>query len=405
MEGKDMDTAKLALHGGAPVRDGEKKWPGWPVHDESERNALLAVLESGRWFFDERVAEFEKAYAAFQGAEHCIACNSGTAAGEIILQALGIGVGDEVIVPPYTFIATASAVLRVGATPVFADLDAAWCLDADQVEAVITPRTRAIMPVHFGGRICDMDKLNAVSERHGIAIIEDACHSWGGAWKGCGTGTLGRCGFFSFQVSKNITAGEGGAIVTNDAALAARCRSLVNCGRGEAGSPWYHHVNVGTNARLTEFQAAILLCQLKRLEAQTLLRERNAAVLDHGLGAIEGLTPQRGSNRITRRAYHLYCMRIDEASFGCSRDHFVQAAQAEGLPITAGYPMPLYRQPVFGHVQNHDYSKYRCPVTEDLCYKSGMWFLHQLLLASEADMQDIIAIARKIKDNAAELRS
>ena len=398
-----MSTSELALHGGNPLRNADKQWPQWPIHDDKEKQALLEVLESGNWFFGERVAAFEKAYAAFQEAEYCITCNSGTAAGEIILQSLGIGAGDEVIVPPYTFIATASAVLRVGAIPVFVDLDDTWGMNPELIEAAITPRTRAIMPVHFGGRICDMDKMNAIGDRHGIPVIEDACHSWGGRWKDCGTGTLGRCGFFSFQLSKNITAGEGGAIVTNDAALASRCRSLINCGRGDAGSPWYHHVNVGTNARLTEFQAAVLLCQLERLEEQTLTRARNASILNHELGQIEGLSPQRGSNRITRRAYHLFCLRIEEEAFGCSREKFVQAAQAEGWPVTAGYPMPLYRQPVFQHIKTYDYKNCNCPVTEDLCYKSGMWFLHQLLLGTEEDMQDIIKIAHKIKDNAAEI--
>ena len=152
------------------------------MHDETEREALLQVLESGKWFFGERVKAFEKEYAAFQGAKHCISCNSGTAAAEIILQALGIGKGDEVLVPPYTFIATASAVLRVGATPVFVDVDDNWCMDHRRIRAAITPRTKAIMPVHFGGLICDMDKFNAVAERHGLILIEDACHCWGGRW-------------------------------------------------------------------------------------------------------------------------------------------------------------------------------------------------------------------------------
>ena len=398
-----MNQSKLALQGGASIRGADQKWPDWPIHTDKDREALLSVLDSGKWFLGDRVAAFEEAYATFQRAEYCITCNSGTAAGEIVLQAMGIGAGDEVIVPPYTFIATASAVSRVGAVPVFADLDEAWCLDPEQVEAAITPRTRAIMPVHFGGRICDMDKMNAIGERHGIPVIEDACHSWGGRWEGHGTGTLGCCGFFSFQMSKNITAGEGGAIVTNDAALASRCRSVMNCGR-EEGSPWYHHVNVGTNARLTEFQAAVLLCQLDRLEEQTLLRERNASILNHALEQVEGLIPQPGNNHITRRAYHLYCLRIEEDKFGCSREKFVEAAQAEGLPITAGYPIPLYQQPVFQNMESHDYSKYHCPVVEELCYKSGMWLLHQILLGSEKDMQDIIAIVQKIKYNVSELR-
>lgn len=394
-----QNSSKLALHGGKPVRDTSKTWPEWPIHDETEREALLQVLESGKWLFGERVKTFEKEYAAFQGAKHCITCNSGTAAAEIILQALGIGKGDEVLVPPYTFIATASAVLRVGATPVFVDVDDSWCMDHRRIKAAITPRTKAIMPVHFGGLICDMDKFNAIAERHGLILIEDACHCWGGRWKGQGAGTLGRCGFFSFQASKNITAGEGGAMVTNDAALAETLRSLMNCGRGPAGSPWYHHLNVGTNARMTEFQAAILSCQTARLEKQLLTRARNATILNYGLRGIPGLTPQRNSNRNTRRAYHLYCLRFNAAEFGCSREDFVRAANAEGWPVAAGYPMPLYKQPVFLGLDVHDYASCHCPVAEDLCYHSGLWFPHQLLLGTEQDMQDILAICRKLKEN------
>lgn len=394
-----QSSATLALLGGAPVRTPDKKWPSWPVFDEAERAALLEVLDSGQWFYGERVKRFEAEYAAFQDARHCISCTSGTTALEIVYHALGIGPGDEVIIPPYTFIATASSVMRVGATPIFADIDEWWCLDPDRVEAAITPRTKAIVPVHFGGHVCDMDRMRDIALRHGLFLIEDACHSWGGKWEGKGTGALGLCGVFSFQASKNITAGEGGAILTDDDALAEKCRSLVNCGR-EIGGAWYHHVNIGTNARLTEFAAALLSVQLSRLEAQTLLREKNAALLNKGLTGIEGLTPQPMSNRITRRAYHLYCLRIDPDRFGCSRERFVEAANAEGLPISAGYPLPLYKQPVFQQCATHDYTQYHCPVTEDLCHRSAMWFLHTLLLATEDDMRDIIAIIQKIKTNA-----
>lgn len=396
----EKEALQLALFGGSPVRDSSKSWPPWPVHDDRERVALMEVLESGRWFFGERVKSFEKVFADFQGARYCITCNSGTAAAEIILQALNIGHGHEVIVPPYTFIATASAVLRVGAVPIFVDIDDSWCMNPDLIEAAITPRTRAIMPVHFGGRICDMDRINSIAEHHGLNVIEDACHCWGGRWEGRGAGTLGCCGFFSFQLSKNITAGEGGAIVTNDEVLAEKIRSIVNCGRGPEGSPWYHHVNVGTNARMTEFQAAILLCQLERLEEQLFCRARNAAVLNHGLEAISGIKPQRDSNRITRRSYHLYCMRFDEKEFGCSREQFVKAANVEGWPVTAGYPMPLYEQPVFKKLRIYDYSTCSCPEAEDLCTRSGLWFLHSLLLGDTEDMEDILAIIRKIKTHA-----
>lgn len=397
-----MTTSTLALHGGTPLRSSDKAWPVWPRYDDREEKALLEVLHRDSWLFGTTTAKFEEAYAAFQGAKYCISCNSGTAAGEIILQAMGIGAGDEVLVPPYTFIATASAVLRVGATPIFVDLDDSWCMDPELTEAAITPRTKAIMPVHFGGRVCDMDKMNEIAARHGIVVIEDACHSWGGRWKDQGTGTLGACGFFSFQASKNITAGEGGGIVTNDPELAEQIWSVSNCGR-KTGEPWYYHVNVGTNARLSEFQAALLLCQLERAEEHMQIRIKNAAILNEGLAGIEGLNLQRDSSNITKRAWHLYCMRLDEEAFGCSREAFVNAAVAEGLPIASGYPMPIYKQPVFQKLSCYDYKNVSCPFTEDLCEKSGMWLLHQFLLGSEADMEDIIAIIGKIKANASKL--
>ncbi len=393
----------LALHGGSPIRPADKAWPAWPVHDEAERQAVLEVLESGNWFRGDRVAKFEREFAEFQGGRFCVSCTSGTTALELILNAFDIGPGDEVIIPPYTFIATASAVVRMGARPVFVDLDASWCLDPNLVEAAITPRTKAIMPVHFAGRVCDMDALNNVAQEHGLALIEDACHSWGARWKGAGTGTLGDCGAFSFQMSKNMTAGEGGAIITNDEKLAERLTSISNCGR-DAQGPWYHHVRIGTNARLTEISAAILSAQLTRLDEQNQLRDRNAAILNAALSEIEGLTPQPGSNRITKRAYHLYCLKIDAQAFGCSRERFVEAARAEGFPIDPGYPSPLYKQPALLACPGHDYSAYHCPVVEDLCEKSGMWCTHPMLLAAEEDMEDIIRIVRKIKKNTAALR-
>jgi dTDP-4-amino-4,6-dideoxygalactose transaminase len=393
----------LAVHGGIPVRDPGKPWPAWPVFDEAERRAVDDVVASGKWWYGERVKQFEQAYAAFQDAKHCITCTTGTSALEIAFRALDVGSGDEVIVPPYTFIATASAVAWVGATPVFVDVDDTWNLDPDLLEAVITPRTKAIVPVHFGGRVADMDRINAIAAKHGLSVLEDACHSWGSKWNGKGTGALGIGGVFSFQYTKNITAAEGGAILTDDDAFADVCRSLSNCGRG--GSEWYQHVRVGTNARMTEFQAALLSVQLGRLEEQTLRRERNAALLERELGAIEGIIPQPNDPRITRRGYHLYCLRIRPERFGCSREQFCKAAEAEGLPVSAGYGMPLYKQPAFLNYHGaYDYSKCHCPVTEDLCYTSGMWIFHPVLLGAENDMHDIVTIMKKIKAHASKLR-
>jgi dTDP-4-amino-4,6-dideoxygalactose transaminase len=396
-----VQAGRLAIHGGAPVRGADRTWPAWPVVTDAERRALLEVLDSGKWWYGEGVARFEEEFAAFQDAAHCVTCTSGTTSAEICVQALGIGPGDEVIVPAYTFIATASSVARMGATPVFVDVDESWCMDPAAAEAAITPRTQAIMPVHFGSRVADMDRINAIADAHGLAVIEDACHSWGAKWKGKGTGALGRCGVFSFQMSKNITAGEGGAIVTDDEALAERCRSIVNCGRVRNGG-WYSHEVIGTNARLTEFAAALLRAQLARLEGQTLHRIEMAALLDRELAGIAGLTPQPGDPRMTRRAYHLYPFRLDETAFGCSRARFVEAARAEGMSLTAGYPLPLYAQPVFQRLGGR-IRPLPCPVTEDLCAHSGLWFNHALLLASEEDMRDIARIFAKLKEHVADL--
>ena len=398
-----VSVSRLALKGGSPVRPATTPWHAWPVFDDLERRALMDTLESGKWFLDARIKKFEHEYAEFQDAKYCIAVNSGTSGLEICLEALGVGPGDEVIVPPYTFIATASAAMRVGATVIFVDVDHTWNLDPDLIEAAITPRTKAIMPVHFGSAVADMDRINAIAAKHGIHVIEDACHSWGSKWKGKGTGALGHGGVFSFQMSKNLTAGEGGAILTDHEDFADMCRAISNCGRTK-GAAWYEHSVVGTNARMSELHAALLSAQLTRLEAQTLHREKNAAILNAALGAIEGLTPQPGDARMTRRAYHLYGMRVDPERFGCSRDQIVEAAKAEGLPCGGGYMHPLYKQPVFTNcTTGPDYTKVHCPVAEDMCYRSVIWFPHQFLLGTEADMRDIVAIFAKIKENAAEL--
>lgn len=398
-----VSTSRLASKGGQPVRQAGKTWPKWPVFDDLERKAIQEVLDSGKWFYDQRVKKFEQEYAAFQDAKFCVSCNSGTAGLEILLQALGVGPGDEVIVPPYTFVATASAVMRVGATVIFVDVDETWNLNPDLIEVAITPRTKVILPVHFGSAVADMDRINAIAAKHGLKVIEDACHSWGSKWKGKGTGALGAGGAFSFQMSKNITAGEGGAILTDDEDFADMCRSISNCGRLK-GSAWYEHMVVGTNSRMGEFAAAILSAQLTRLEGQTLHRETNGAFLNERLGVIEGIVPQPGDPRMTRRAYHLYGMKIDPERFGCSRDKVVEAAKAEGLPCGGGYFQPLHKQPVFvNHQGGPDYTKVQCPVADAMCYKKVLWFPHQFLLGSQQDMQDIVDIFMKIKENASEL--
>ena len=275
-----ITSDRLAIQGGKPMCDFD--WPAWPVHDQAEESALLEVLRSGEWWYGERVRRFEQDFAAFQGAAYGVSCTNGTTAIEMGLRALGVLPGDEVIVPPYTFVATASAVMSLGAIPVFADIEPdTLCLDPRDAANKVTTRTRAIIPVHVGGRIADMAAINSLAQQYGMAVLEDAAHAWGSQWQGRGAGTIGRCGTFSFQVSKNITAGEGGILVTDDEGLADLCRSFSHCGRAKDGN-WYDHEVLGSNLRITEFQAALLSVQLARLELQTRKRERSRGAARRG---------------------------------------------------------------------------------------------------------------------------
>jgi len=408
--------AKLAINGGPKVT--ERVWPRWPIWGREEREALLGVLESGEWWYGEKVRRFEEAFSRFQDAKYGVTCSSGTAALEAALLALGVGAGDEVIVPPYTFVATASAVLRVNAIPVFADIEPdTLCIDPDDVERKISDKTRAIVPVHLAGHVADMDRLNEIARKHGLFVVEDACHSWGSRWRGKGTGALGDCGVFSFQASKNISSAEGGIVLTDNEDLAETCRSYTNCGRGK-DRPWYQHFVLGGNLRMTEFQAALLLAQLGRLEDQTLRRERNARILDEGLAGIAGIRTLRRDRRITRRAYHMYCFRLDLEYLGVTRERFLEALVAEGVPAVEGYPHPLYKNPLFErrgegprfcplscpyYGKEMDYTKVVCPVCEEVC-RDTCWIMHPALLADEEAMVEVVEAVAKVCENVAELR-
>lgn len=420
-------SAPLALLGGPPQR--RRPFPAWPVFDDAEERALVAVLRSGKWWrfsYGEgvelrepppgeprsQVAEFQAAFAAAHGSRHGIACANGTGALEIALKALGIGPGDEVIVPAYTYVATATAVLMMNAVPIFADIEPdTYNLSVASAAAAVTARTRAIIPVHFAGQAADMEPLLALARPHRIAVLEDAAHAHGASYRGAPVGGLGQAGTFSFQASKNMTAGEGGMITTNDSALAARCESYVWAGR-EVGRPWYEHYRLGWNYRLTEFQGAILRQQLRRLEEQTARRMANAAYLTAGLAGIPGIRPLAHRDFADRHSYHLYLFRYDPAAFGLSRDTFLRALAAEGIPCQGGYTHPLYRNPMFlnrdfyprgcpftcGHYPNPiDYGQFtsRCPAAEQAC-REAVWLEHRLLLGERADMDDIVAAIAKI---------
>jgi dTDP-4-amino-4,6-dideoxygalactose transaminase len=405
----------LAILGGPPACN--LPWPVWPVVGDAERRLVGEVLESGQWWFGAKVREFEAAYASFQGARFAVSCTNGTTAIEMGLKALGVGPGDEVIVPPYSFIATASAVITVGAIPIFADIRPdTLCLDPADAACRITSRTRAMIPVHVAGAVADMDGLNALAARKGLAVLEDAAHAWGSQLDGRGAGVLGRCGTFSFQVSKNITAGEGGVLITDDEALADLCRSYTHCGRRK-GSAWYDHDYLGSNLRLTEFQAAVLLAQLGRLDDQIHQRQANAARLDAALAGFKAIHSLAPMPRMTRRSYHMYVFRLGEASLGISRDRFVEALNAEGVPASKGWYRPLYGNGLFRNAavnSSHpiiaplagrgvDYARVSCPVCEQVC-RDAVWIPQNVLLAHPDQIDRLAEAIGKVLEHAPDLR-
>ena len=406
----------LAILGGTPVRS--RPFASWPVFGPEEERALLETLRSGKWgrIDGTRVAAFEKRFAEYQGARYGVAVISGTAALRIALLAAGIEAGDEVIVPDYTFIATASAVVESNAVPIFVDIEPETCnIDPASVEAAVTRRSRAIIPVHFAGQTADMDAINAIAKRHGLTVIEDAAHAHGAEHNGRRAGSLGDLGCFSFQSSKNLTCGEGGMVTTSDKALADAAWAAHNVGR-IPGSAWYEHAVLGRNYRLSEFVAAILDCQLDRLDEQTGRRQANAAYLAAQLRQVPGIRASPRRPYATRHSYHLFMIRYDAGVCGAPRAVFVEALRAEGIPVDQGYTVPLHRQPLFrdlrfgpytGYRQSRpdlDYSRASCPVTERACAGEILWLPQWALLGSKDDMDDIAAACRKVYEHRDELR-
>ena len=408
---------KPALLGGRPVRGAP--FPSWPVIDQREDEALLEVLHSRKWFRLEgqTVSRFEEAYARLTGARHCIATANGTSALFAALAGLGVGPGDEVILPPYTFVATLNAVFLHHALPIFVDSDPeTFQVDARKIESAVTDRTAAIMPVHLGGNACDLDAILEIAGRKKLPVLEDACQAHLGEWRGRKLGTLGAAGCFSFQASKNLNSGEGGAILTSDDALAERCWVFHDNSRLRRGRPAPPLGNRGANLRLTEFQAALLLSQMTRLEEQSRVRDENARYLTRQLGEIPGILPARLYEGCTRNAYHLYMFRYRPEPFaGLPRASFMKALRAEGVPCSPGYtPMNKeayvaatlaskgYRRIYPGEVLASWAERNRCPANDRLC-EEAVWLTQTMLLGPRQDMDDIVAAVRKIQAAAAEL--
>ncbi len=410
---------KPAVLGGTPVRTA--KFSSWPMIDARDEEAVMGVVRSGRWFRGggEKANEFERLYAKITGAKYCLATANGTSALITSLAALGVGPGDEVIVPPYTFVATINAVLMVGALPVFVDTDPeTFLIDPHKIEAAINERTRALLPVHIGGSPADLDSILAIGAKHNVPVVEDACQAHLGEWRGRKLGSLGATGCFSFQVTKNLSSGEGGAILTGDAELHEKCYSFHNNSTGHRPPGTYsaRYVSRGTNFRMTEFQAALLIAQMTRIEAQTRTRDANAKYLSSLLKQIPGIQPAATYEGCTMNALHLYMARYRAEQFaGLPRARFLRALSREGVPCSSGYD-PLNKEPfitntlqsrgyqaVFGKERLARWEKEnQCPQNDRLCTEA-FWFTQNMLLGPRGDMDQIAEAIRKIQANAAEI--
>jgi dTDP-4-amino-4,6-dideoxygalactose transaminase len=407
------DASKPAILGGKPIRS--KSWPKWPVWAKEDEELVLSVLRSGVWSRAGVVKEFEANYAELIGAKRCLATTNGTNALLTSLEALKIGAGDEVLVSSYTWIATIDVILLTKAMPVFIDTDPlTFQMNPEKIEEKITANTRAILPVHILGLPADMHRINAIAKKHDLSVVEDACQAWLAELDHKKVGTFGNLGCFSFQNSKHITCGEGGAVVGDDDALMDRCYSYHNFGRPCGSVQGNGFVVAGNKCRMAEYQAAILLGQMKRLEEQTATRNRNAAYLTSKIKDIPGIVPHKLYPQVTQAAYHLYPFLYKKDMFqGLSRQQFIRALRAEGIPASEGYrPMQgmdflddAFSSKTFRKIYSKeelDLNRYReanaCPDNDRLC-EEAVWLSQRLLLGTKEDMDDIAKAILRVYEN------
>ncbi len=423
--------SRLALKGGTPVRDAKSQpWPKWPVWDEREERALLDVLHSDVWSYNgPKERQFNEAFARFLGTKYALSVANGTVTLQLALEACGVGYGDEVIVPGLTWQATAAAALDINAVPILVDVtEDTWCIDPAKIEAAITPRTKAIIPVHLYGCFADMDAVLDIARRHGLKVIEDCAHKHGGEWNGHKAGSIGDVGSFSFQLSKLMTAGEGGAVSTNDPALYEKLDALRNCGRrpepeteADKGAGIYgdegNFIQSG-NYRMTDFQAALLLEALARLPEQNRLREENAKYFNSQLSRLSGVLPMRRDPRETAEAYYNYSFRYKQKQFKGLPVRSLRAALAAelGCGVEASY-VPLNACSLYAphtkpwrhkltaeHWKRIDPARFDLPICHRIHEEESVCFHHTVLMGTKAGMDLVIEAIRKIYDNADELK-
>jgi dTDP-4-amino-4,6-dideoxygalactose transaminase len=404
--------SELSILGGDPVR--RAPFSRWPQYLPSDAARIQGVLESGHWggfpVPSHYAAEFAEKFAELHGARYALCIANGTIALIAALQAVGIKFGDEVIVPAYTWDGTATAVLFAGGVPVFADVDPdTYCLDVASVERFITPRTRAVIPVHLAMRFTDMNALIALAGKHNLKIIEDCAHAHGGKFQGHGAGSMGDLGCFSFQESKLMTAGEGGIVVTSNLAHFEHLQSQVNCGRASLTDQYQQRV-LGSNYRMTEWQAAMLLGQLEMLPALAEKRARGAKRLSDALSSMDGVRPLPPQAGITRETNYCYVFQYRNPRVG--RDLFCAALEAEGIPCDGRFYEPVYRSPLFcaspevsPQLRDMDYANVHCPISERAAYDEAVWLPQFLLIGEDHDIDDIAEAIAKVLRHADDLAS
>jgi dTDP-4-amino-4,6-dideoxygalactose transaminase len=412
-----------AALGGQRVRT--TPFPRWPNFREADEKAVLPVLRGGVWSRSKVVVEAEKRFAQLMGADHCLTTCNGTNAIVTSVNALGIGAGDEVITTPYTFVASIHPILLANALPVFADVDPdTWQIDPAKIEAKITKNTVAILPVHIVGGICDMGRINAIAKKHNLKVIEDACESHGGEWKGVKAGNLGDLGCFSFQTGKSLTCGEGGAILGSDEELMDRCYSFHNLGRKKGSvksRPGKNYAMVATKCRMAEYQAAMLISQMENFEAESKRRIENAAYLTEKLAQIPGIAPRKDYPEVTRKAFYYYGFRYQQEQFdGLSRSKFISALGAEGIRASSSLGVlsktPMNRegcldeafeskvyQTIYSQEKLANYqAENECPACDELIEET-VGFHQSMLLGPRKDMDDIANAVGKIYEHRREL--
>jgi dTDP-4-amino-4,6-dideoxygalactose transaminase len=418
--------SELAILGGTPTRT--EPYPEWPVFDERDIAAVTAVVKSGRWggypYPGPQTVAFTRRFIEMQGGEYAVVMANGTVTMEVALRAANVGWGDEVIVPAYTFQATAAAPMAAGAIPVIADIDPeTYCIDPQAVEAAITERTKAIIPVHLGAQMADMDAIMEIAERHDLIVVEDSAHAHGAKWRGRGSGSIGHFGSFSMQSSKIFTAGEGGVLLCRTGELAARAASLINCGRPHSETPPHYEIGwqeetervytMGANYRLSELHAALANVALERFPEQARQREEMLDYFEESLSEVPGVRLLKRDPRHTTRSFYRYIFAIQPEVFGAENREMSYALRAEGIPCGGSYE-PMHRYTLFqpglsrlpvpsAFPERFKFDEMHLPEAERASESEAVWLDENIFRAGRQGIDDTVAAIAKVQAHAEEL--